>query len=529
MSGRRVATTDKLETFSSNSIKNRCNGGVSEMERKMDQHLLAGISIFFELKDPFLKEWKQFVSASTEQNTTLVDEFDAMILFAYQKFPKQESPSVDSFIFTLLTEWQRRFSTQQDEYESIFLITTIENMFHKLLSEKRSSSFLDHQAIQTFFSRILDHSLLTQDLEDRTEKWIRLILLNVVPIKWLAVVKKDSEDFTIEKVVCSDKHDAGSHLIEMCTGLRANQLDHLSVAISRLLGASMDDTPIIQIPCLSDTLIICPEDGAGLVSKQQTEFIRGMYLRQLKLHQLENKMAWKDASLLFLQRLLSTRNADDAVKKITQGLVDYLPFQRCALFLYNHFEDKGIGVSGYNVSNPSVQQIREEIFQLPLIKKYLNSLNHSQPLYFSNATGMLPEKYIREYKLRSLVVLPIFVPSESKLLGIALLDQGKDSHFDVSPQTLTTLIKFGHYAGELLYSIWDETLKQFGNPNGLLTIREKEVLKLIAKGASINEAAQLLHLSSYTVRDYVSAIIQKLDAKNRTDAAVKAIRMNLIS
>jgi DNA-binding NarL/FixJ family response regulator len=52
---------------------------------------------------------------------------------------------------------------------------------------------------------------------------------------------------------------------------------------------------------------------------------------------------------------------------------------------------------------------------------------------------------------------------------------------------------------------------------------------LIAEGASINEAAQQLHLSSYTVRDYVSIIIQKLAAKNRTDAAVKAIRMKLIS
>jgi len=266
-----------------------------------------------------------------------------------------------------------------------------------------------------------------------------------------------------------------------------------------------------------------------VLTDEQITFIRGMYLRQLKLHQLESKMEWKDASLLFLQHLLRTKGVCDSVNAITRGLVDYMPFKRCALFLYNHFVDKGIGVSGYNVSDSTIQQIKEEISTLPLIDKYFHSLIHSQPLYFSNAIDILPKKYVQEYQLRSLVVLPIFVPTEGKLLGIALLDQGENTPFDVSSETMTTLIKFGQYAGELLYSIWDEALQQFGGPQPILTLREKEVLQLIADGASISEAAAKLHLSSYTVRDYVSAIIQKLAAKNRTDAAVKAIKMKLIS
>jgi DNA-binding CsgD family transcriptional regulator len=499
------------------------------LELKVQQLLLRGLRILLELREPFAKEWKKILSASKTRNISLAEEFDTMILFAFQEYSNQENVHVDTFILTLLTEWQKRFSMQRDEEESIFLVTTIENTFHRLLSENSASTFLDHQAIQTFFSRILDHSFLTQNLEKRTEKWLKMILsTNVVPIKWLAVVKRDSEDFTIEKVVCSDNGMNDNHLIEMCTGLKANQIDHLTMAISRLLG-SLGSTPIVQIPCLNDTLVVCPDEHTNSVSPQQIEIIRTMYLRQLKLHQLESNMEWKDASLLFLQRLLRSRNADEAVQTISKGLVDYMPFQRCALFLYNQYEDKGIGVSGYNVNSPSVQQIKEEIFKLPLIKKFLYSLTHSQPLFFSNAAEVLPEKYVREYKLKSIVVLPLFVPSESKLLGIALLDRGEDSEFAVSTQTLTTLIKFGHYAGELINSFWEEAIQQFGNPNCVLTAREKDVLKLIADGFSINEAAQKLHLSSYTVRDYVSVIIQKLSAKNRTDAAVKAIRMNLIS
>ncbi|MBV7506352.1 LuxR C-terminal-related transcriptional regulator [Bacillus sp. sid0103] len=499
------------------------------MEHKVDQLLQRGLSIIFQLSKPFMKEWKEVLATLKYRKDSLVDEFNVMIQIAFQQVFLDKIPSVDSFILSLLTEWQNRFASKYDENESIYLLTTIENMFHKLLTERKSSTFLDHQAVQSVFSRILDQTLLTRDLEDRNEKWVKnIISTNIIQMEWIAVINKQ-EEYQVESVVCSEQNQVDSHLIDMSTSLKASQIDHLSMAIARLLGTNSDGDTILRIPCLNDTLLIGLQNSSVAVTDYEIEFIRGMYLRQLKLRHLESKLEWKDASLLFLQHLLRARGADKAVKAISEGLVEYMPFNRCALFMYNHYEGKGIGVSGYNVSNPSVQQIKEEIFKLPLIKKYGHSLNHSQPLYFANAAQVLPKKYVQEYKLKSLVVLPIFVPTKSKLIGIALLDKGEDSQFDVSIQTLTTLIKFGHYAGELLFSIRDEALQQFGNANGVLTQREKEVLKLIADGATINEAATTLHLSSYTVRDYISIIIQKLAAKNRTDAAVKAIKMNLIS
>ena len=475
-------------------------------------------------------EWKGILSKLEYRKDSLVDQFNVIIEIAFHQLHNNKIPSTDSFILSLLTEWQNRFGTKFDENESVFLLTTIENIFLRLISEKNSSKFLDYQAVQSVFSRILDQTLLTPDIEVRNEKWVKAIIAaNVVPMKWIAVVKKEHEDYQVDSLVCSEHSQVDRYLIEMTTSLKAGQIDHLSMALARLLGTDRQEDRIIRIPCLNDTLLIGLLNREYPVTTHEIDFIRGMYLRQLKLQHLESKMEWKDASLLFLQHLLRAQDADEAVKAITEGLVEYMPFNRCALFMYNHYEGKGIGVSGYNVSNPSVQQIREEIFTLPLIKKYLHSLNHSQPLYFADATNVLPKKYVHEYKLKSLVVLPIFVPTKSKLIGIALLDKGEKSQFEVSIQTLTTLIKFGQYAGELLFSIRDEAFQQFGNSNGVLTQREKEVLKLIAEGATINEAATSLHLSSYTVRDYISIIIQKLAAKNRTDAAVKAIRMNLIS
>jgi two-component system response regulator DesR len=52
-----------------------------------------------------------------------------------------------------------------------------------------------------------------------------------------------------------------------------------------------------------------------------------------------------------------------------------------------------------------------------------------------------------------------------------------------------------------------------------LTPRERDALALSVRGASVEEIAGTLHLSNGTVRSYLSIAIQKLNARNRTEAA----------
>jgi two-component system response regulator DesR len=52
-----------------------------------------------------------------------------------------------------------------------------------------------------------------------------------------------------------------------------------------------------------------------------------------------------------------------------------------------------------------------------------------------------------------------------------------------------------------------------------LSPREAEVLAASSDGSSVIEVASRLHLSEGTVRNYLSAVIQKLNARNRADAA----------
>jgi DNA-binding NarL/FixJ family response regulator len=61
----------------------------------------------------------------------------------------------------------------------------------------------------------------------------------------------------------------------------------------------------------------------------------------------------------------------------------------------------------------------------------------------------------------------------------------------------------------------------------LFSLREKEILGLLGKGLSNTEIAARIYLSEGTVRNYVSSIFEKLDVKDRTQAAVMAIRCGL--
>jgi DNA-binding NarL/FixJ family response regulator len=61
-----------------------------------------------------------------------------------------------------------------------------------------------------------------------------------------------------------------------------------------------------------------------------------------------------------------------------------------------------------------------------------------------------------------------------------------------------------------------------------LTGREREVLALITAGSGNAEIARRLEIDVSTVKNHVSRILAKLDVDNRTQAAVRAVREQLI-
>lgn len=72
-------------------------------------------------------------------------------------------------------------------------------------------------------------------------------------------------------------------------------------------------------------------------------------------------------------------------------------------------------------------------------------------------------------------------------------------------------------------------LRDSGPDLSRLTDRERDVLAVLAEGESNADIGKRLYLSETTVKSHVSAILGKLGARNRVEAALNAFRAGLVT
>ncbi|NLI93971.1 MAG: response regulator transcription factor [Peptococcaceae bacterium] len=105
---------------------------------------------------------------------------------------------------------------------------------------------------------------------------------------------------------------------------------------------------------------------------------------------------------------------------------------------------------------------------------------------------------------------------------------------DVIPKTLVDSIR-KVYAGEpiLAPSVTGKLLGQLTNSNTPknnfgLSNREMEILTYVVKGSSNRDIGISLFISEKTVKNHLSNIFRKLEVEDRTQAALKAVKLKLI-
>lgn len=108
---------------------------------------------------------------------------------------------------------------------------------------------------------------------------------------------------------------------------------------------------------------------------------------------------------------------------------------------------------------------------------------------------------------------------------------------DVSGEELAAAVREVHRGGALIQpSIARKVLAEFSrlpaapvsqSANEKFSDREMEILKLVGRGLSNKEIALRLSLTEGTVKNYVSAILQKLGVQDRTQAALKARELGI--
>jgi DNA-binding NarL/FixJ family response regulator len=98
---------------------------------------------------------------------------------------------------------------------------------------------------------------------------------------------------------------------------------------------------------------------------------------------------------------------------------------------------------------------------------------------------------------------------------------------DVSGQELLHAIIATHQGNRYLpRSVRDRLAERI--PCSELTPREEQILKLITGGCSNQEIASKLNIAEKTVRIHVSSVLEKMGARDRTQAAIYAIQRGFV-
>lgn len=124
---------------------------------------------------------------------------------------------------------------------------------------------------------------------------------------------------------------------------------------------------------------------------------------------------------------------------------------------------------------------------------------------------------------------------------IAALDSGADGYLlkDTDPAALVGSIlsaldgyaPISPQAAHFLLDLYQQDARKARPDPGdaALSAREQEVLRLFSRGLSYREAAEILGLSTHTVRDHVKSIYRKLSVHSRAEAVFEARQLGIIS
>ena len=139
----------------------------------------------------------------------------------------------------------------------------------------------------------------------------------------------------------------------------------------------------------------------------------------------------------------------------------------------------------------------------------------------------------RENSLIGILVLTVD-DSDEKIFQV--LQSGVAGYLlkDVDPKTLVDSIRKVHEGQPILSpAVTGKLLGQLSHPVQIkntcgLSERELEILTYVVKGSSNREIGQALYISEKTVKNHLSSIFRKLEVEDRTQAALKAVKLKIV-
>ncbi|GGE61514.1 LuxR C-terminal-related transcriptional regulator [Priestia taiwanensis] len=234
---------------------------------------------------------------------------------------------------------------------------------------------------------------------------------------------------------------------------------------------------------------------------------------QHKLH--ESSQLKRLQSMEKLNKLLIRSSGVRDLAYILKKCQEYFNYKRCIFYAYAPWSDQFYGVIG------------EELLKIQSMKGQVTEeykiFNREKPIYLKNPKNYVKDENIELFNLSSVVFIPITY--QNQLFGWVTFDQlGKE--FNCSKDDLELLEQVGKHLGLFLSREGAEVVK---TSDIHLTEREYSILGLLAEGYDNKKIGALLFISEHTVREYVSRLMTKLKAKNRTQVVAFAFRLGLLN
>ncbi|CAM4217310.1 hypothetical protein BAMA_19225 [Bacillus manliponensis] len=219
----------------------------------------------------------------------------------------------------------------------------------------------------------------------------------------------------------------------------------------------------------------------------------------------------------YLTNLQDISDRNEITKKILEGAQYFFPFSRVTILTFSPINFiTELFLTKEKDTFPS-HHLRDDIRNLPY---FLEAAIKEKTVYIINAKkSQTPIRYIEQFNLCTYLIVPLRYANT--IGGFIVLDQYENSH-PCNHQMVQSIESYFLLSGKLLYSTM--LPKQFIS----LSKRETEVLQQSAYGYSNKEISNLLEISEFTVRDYVTSAVKKLNVCNRTQAVAEALRQGLI-
>ncbi|MDM5223575.1 LuxR C-terminal-related transcriptional regulator [Peribacillus sp. NJ11] len=216
-----------------------------------------------------------------------------------------------------------------------------------------------------------------------------------------------------------------------------------------------------------------------------------------------------------LDELLINSSGIKDFAHILKKCEEFFHYKRCVFYAYIPWSNQFYGTIGLEL--PKVQSMRG---QLSLKQSFV--FNSKKPVFLKNPNHYIKKEHITLFNLSSVIFVPIV--HDQQVFGWLTFDQ-LGEEFDYSKDELTLLEQVGKRLGLYLSRKDDEVSI---DTDLQLTERESMILNLLAEGYNNKKMAELLQLSEHTIRDYVSSLMTKFKAKNRTQVVVYGFRFGLL-